>query len=135
MIEPSTKVLVVDDSDKQRREVREALIGFGFKKDRIEEATDGKEAYARAQEKEYVAIIMDIDMPRCDGKKATVAIRKKGRNTKTTIIAYTSDITPSTTERELKEYTDLGFTYAIGKDSWALTETLKQSGIRPKGSK
>jgi len=130
-----TKVLVVEDNETLMMLARAALTGgAGFRDNQIDEAVDGKEAYVKAKNEKYDLIVMDIDMP-CDGKKATVAIRKKGKNTETIIIAHTSHITKYTSEKEIQEYKDIGFTDAIPKEPMVLIETLKKYKITPKGSK
>lgn len=67
------RLLVVDDEANIRRVVREYAEFEGYE---VEEAGDGMEAVAKAREKDYDLIIMDIMMPRLDGFSACKEIRK-----------------------------------------------------------
>ena len=52
----------------------------------VDQAADGAAAFAMCQCCLYDAIIMDLEMPRCDGKTAMVLIRKRGLNMATPIL-------------------------------------------------
>lgn len=65
-------VLVVDDEEANRLFVRRVLEHSGW---RVAEAADGNEAIDSARRTLPSLIVMDIDMPRCDGFAATGAIR------------------------------------------------------------
>ncbi len=66
-------ILVADDEPSVREVTQEALVAFGY---RVETAPDGKEAlasYRRALERgdPPALVIMDLAMPRMDGRSAT----------------------------------------------------------------
>lgn len=78
----------------------------------VDLAYDGEEALAKAQDKKYDLILMDIQMPKMDGMEATSRIRKNSNpNQHTPIIAFTAN-----TERtDVKNYRYQGFTDIILK--------------------
>lgn len=65
-------MLVVDDEEANRLFVRRCLEATGRA---VIEAADGIEAVEAARQALPSLVIMDIDMPRCDGFAATVALR------------------------------------------------------------
>ncbi|WP_186728839.1 response regulator [Sphingomonas panacisoli] len=66
-------MLIVDDEEANRIIVRRVLEQAGWS---AVEAADGIEAVAAARRTLPSLIVMDIDMPRCDGLAATRAIRE-----------------------------------------------------------
>ncbi len=66
-------VLLVEDNEINQQVAREILEGAGLK---ITLANDGQEAVIAVKEKEYDAVLMDIQMPVMDGYTATREIRK-----------------------------------------------------------
>jgi PAS domain S-box-containing protein len=82
-------VLVADDNAVNRELVRTILAPFGCD---VTEAEDGEAAIALAAERPFDLILMDIRMPRCDGRQATRAIRAAGgANAAVPIIAFSAD--------------------------------------------
>jgi PAS domain S-box-containing protein len=82
-------VLVVDDHPANRELGRLFLAGVGAE---IAEAADGEEAVARAAERPFDLILMDVRMPRLDGPGALARIRATaGPNGATPILAFTAD--------------------------------------------
>ena len=69
------KVLVVDDEPAIRQVLQIALKREGYE---VVVAHDGAQALARAREKTYDMILMDMQMPLMDGLQATRAIRESG---------------------------------------------------------
>ena len=67
------KILVVDDKEQNRYVLREMLTSLGFE---VVEATNGKEAYEKAQQVKPDLILMDLVMPIMDGLEATQQIRQ-----------------------------------------------------------
>ncbi len=65
-----TRVLIVDDHKMVRAGLRAIIEGTGYMKV-VAEAADGKEAIRLAEKLNPDVILMDIDMPRLDGKEAT----------------------------------------------------------------
>ena len=60
----------------------------------VDEASNGREAVAKALEKQYDLILMDLKMPLLGGLEATEAIRKAETSRHTPIIALTSYSNP-----------------------------------------
>jgi CheY-like chemotaxis protein len=69
---PQNPVLIVDDEEANRLLVRRLLEQAGWS---AIEAADGIEAVDAARRAPPALVIMDIDMPRCDGFAATQALR------------------------------------------------------------
>ncbi len=70
------KILIVDDHALFRRGIASVVQGQpGF--DLIGEATDGLEAVKKAQKQIPDVILMDLNMPRCNGLEATEIIHTK----------------------------------------------------------
>ena len=65
-------ILIVDDEEANRLVIRRFLEHAGLD---VVEAADGDKAIARARASLPALIIMDIDMPRCDGFEAARIIR------------------------------------------------------------
>lgn len=85
------RVLVVDDNEVNRRVAILFLRSFGAQ---VHEAKDGQVALGKAQEMRYDLILMDLQMPVMDGIEATRAIRAKGLNLETPIVALTANAFP-----------------------------------------
>jgi len=80
-----TRVLVVDDNMVagaiiQKRLQKMLVLAV------VDRALDGAAAFAMCQCSRYDAIIMDLDMPHCDGETAMLLIRKRGLNMETPIL-------------------------------------------------
>jgi PAS domain S-box-containing protein len=80
-------ILLVDDSDINRKLVKENLENAGIK---IIEAHDGQVAITMAEKHKPELILMDILMPRMDGFEATRLIRNKNELKGIPIIALTA---------------------------------------------
>ena len=79
-------VLVVDDYEDTRRIYAEYLKFAGF---RVEDATDGAEAIAKARELSPDVVIMDLAMPNVDGWEATQHLKSDPRTKGIYIVAVT----------------------------------------------
>ena len=67
------KILVIDDEPEIRAELTEYLVDKGYK---VTEAADGLEAIEKFQADDFVAVITDMDMPRCPGNKLIGRLRQ-----------------------------------------------------------
>lgn len=84
------RVLVADDSPLARRAIRTLLErepGFRL----VGEAEDGREAISLARDLEPDLILMDIDMPRCDGLLATRLIKRDLPKTTVAVLTVSDD--------------------------------------------
>ena len=83
------RVLVVDDNAANRHLVHAILTPFGVD---LTEATDGDEGVARAEAQGFDLVLMDLRMPRLDGRAAAALIRAgQGPNQRTPILAFSAD--------------------------------------------
>jgi CheY-like chemotaxis protein len=88
------RILLVEDNELNMEIAKEILKSYGI---RIEEATDGLEAFSALSTKEenyYDLIFMDCQMPHMDGLEATEAIVKFENNSQrnhTPIVAMTAN--------------------------------------------
>lgn len=86
------EILVVEDNEINRFVVTGLLERLGH---RVTLAGDGEEGVARAQDRRFDTILMDISMPRMDGVTAARTIRTgRGANRDTPIIALTAHALP-----------------------------------------
>ena len=72
------KVLVVDDEEVARENLRELLDSKGFV---ATVAADGQEALERASEQDFAVALMDIKMPRMSGIEALPKLHKQRPDT------------------------------------------------------
>ena len=71
------KILVVDDEPEIRAELTEYLVGKGYE---VTEAGDGLEAIEKFRADNFVAVITDMDMPRCPGNDLIGRLRQMNAN-------------------------------------------------------
>ena len=103
------RILVVDDHPANRELARLFLTGAGAL---IEEAVDGEDAVAVTAERAFDAILMDVRMPKLDGRGALKQIRAAGGpNAAIPIIAYTADAS----QEEAGRLIELGFDAVVSK--------------------
>lgn len=106
---PSRSVLIVEDNEINRRVLREMLEADGHT---VNEAVDGHDGVTKAEERFYDLILMDISMPRLDGRGATMAIRNgDGPCKSTSIIAVTAHALP----QEIEDFRRHGMDDCISK--------------------
>jgi signal transduction histidine kinase/CheY-like chemotaxis protein/HPt (histidine-containing phosphotransfer) domain-containing protein len=83
------KILVVDDNEVNLLVAQRMLEEMGFK---VDLAASGQEAIDAAANNEYVAILIDSQMPGMDGNQATANIRRtEGAQKHTPIVALTAN--------------------------------------------
>ena len=71
------KILVVDDEPEIRAELTEYLVDKGYE---VTEAGDGLEAIEKFRADNFVAVITDMDMPRCPGNDLIGRLRQMDAN-------------------------------------------------------
>ena len=103
------RVLVVDDHPANRELARLFLTGAGAE---ISEAVDGEDAVRVAAEAPFDCVLMDVRMPRLDGRGALKQIREGGGpNAGIPIIAFTADAS----REEAGRLVELGFDSVVPK--------------------
>jgi signal transduction histidine kinase len=86
----SCTILIVDDHPTNLKLLRVMLEGEGFK---ILQAADGLEALAVLERENVNAVISDILMPRMDGYRLCLELRKREKGKTLPVIIYTSTYT------------------------------------------
>jgi signal transduction histidine kinase/DNA-binding response OmpR family regulator len=117
-VEPSTidtlppqelqTILLVEDNKINQIVATKLLQSLGLQ---VDVAEDGEEAIEKIEQGNYSVVLMDIQMPKMDGKEATIALRKKYSQQQLKIIALTANIT----EEEVSYYKDIGMDGHLGK--------------------
>jgi CheY-like chemotaxis protein len=74
-LEPRRPVLVVDDSRDARRAIADVIRALGLE---VYEAAGGNAGLAEAAEREYLAIILDMQMPDLNGYEVAARLRRPG---------------------------------------------------------
>jgi two-component system, chemotaxis family, chemotaxis protein CheY len=89
------RILVVDDSQTLRHQVRQALSPRGYE---LIEAVDGVEGLTKIRENPDLSVVLcDINMPNMTGLELLAAVRAEGLSTP--IIMLTSEGQPSVIRR------------------------------------
>jgi signal transduction histidine kinase/CheY-like chemotaxis protein len=94
-----THLLIAEDVEINQIIVEELLTGMGYK---LDIANNGKEAIDMLAQREYKAILMDIQMPIMDGLTAAKEIRKMEKFADLPIIAVSAHSKPSDIEKSLE---------------------------------
>ena len=81
-------VLLAEDDAVNQMVMRELLLDVGL---RVDVADDGQEAVARASERGYALVVLDLRMPRLDGLSAARALRALPAHRDTPLIAITAN--------------------------------------------
>ena len=81
------RILVIEDTDDNRRILRDLLTASGFE---VIEATDGATGVAMAADRVPDLILMDIQLPVIDGYEATRRIKADPATRHIPIVAVTS---------------------------------------------
>jgi len=94
------KILVVDDSEAIRAQVRIALASSGFE---IVEASDGAEGISKiAADPEIALVILDVNMPRMNGLEMLEKVKGDGQNAALQVVMLTSEGQKAFIERAKK---------------------------------
>jgi signal transduction histidine kinase/CheY-like chemotaxis protein len=127
-------VLLVEDQLVTLKVCLDILESMGCT---VETATDGVGALERHASGEFGLIFMDCMMPKMDGYKATVEIRRReaSLNRRTPIIALTADVTEGARERCLAAGMDdyLAKPFTLSQMKTMLTTWLSSSAPTAKG--
>ena len=87
----------MEDNEVNRRVAKVTLEKHGY---RVDIACDGIEAVEATARTAYAAVLMDCQMPRCDGYMATARIRERdAKRRRVPIIAMTANAGPGARER------------------------------------
>ncbi|MFP4499352.1 MAG: response regulator, partial [Vulcanimicrobiota bacterium] len=106
------EILLVEDNPINRKLVETFLKDYNCN---ITIAKDGQEAIDKASENHYNLILMDIQLPKVDGYKATRTIRGNSRNQKTPIVALTAHAMKGDDQKALESGCDGYLTKPIDK--------------------
>ena len=101
-------ILLAEDNKINQIVATKLLQSLGLK---VDIAEDGVEAIEKVEQGQYSVVLMDIQMPKMDGKEATIALRKKYSHHQLKIIALTANIT----EEEVSYYKNIGMDGHLGK--------------------
>ncbi len=112
-------ILAVDDNDANLKLITVFLSEFQVN---VETATNGLQAYQKAENEVFDLIFMDIQMPEMDGVEATRRIRRGKLNQRTPIIALTAHAMMGEREKLLSEGMNDYLTKPIGLEQ--IEETL-----------
>ncbi|HEX7119790.1 MAG TPA: response regulator [Longimicrobiales bacterium] len=98
MMEPTKKILIVEDNEDNLMVYRTILehVGYG-----VLEARDGEEGIARASESHPDLILMDISIPKIDGWEATRRLKEAEGTRDIPIIALTAHALEEDREKAL----------------------------------
>jgi two-component system sensor histidine kinase/response regulator len=92
------QVLLVEDNEINQQVAKEIIEGAGLM---VTIANNGQEAVNAVKEKQYDAVLMDVQMPVMDGYTATREIRKDERFKELPVIAMTAHAMTGDAERSL----------------------------------
>lgn len=92
------KILVADDSEKNRELLRTVLEHLGHT---VMEATDGREAVERVRREVPDLMIFDLQMPMLDGFGAIKEVRAMEMYRETPVLALTAYAMPGDREKAL----------------------------------
>ncbi|HPO50818.1 MAG TPA: response regulator, partial [Spirochaetota bacterium] len=95
--EKKIKILVAEDNETNQRLINILLTKLGYD---VDIAEDGKKAVNMAKNKDYDAILMDVQMPNMNGYEATQILRSEG--IKIPIISVTANAFKEDVEASLE---------------------------------
>jgi two-component system chemotaxis response regulator CheY len=82
------RLLIVDDSEGQRAQLRQLLETAGYE---IAEAVDGIRACAKVHQERFDGVISDVNMPFMDGIKFVALIKLQAQNKSLPVLMLTSE--------------------------------------------
>lgn len=80
------KIIIIDDSEAIRTVLSEKFTLEGYT---VDTASDGEEGLKMLRQGDYSAAILDYDMPKLNGLKVYLELRKEGLPIKDRVIFYT----------------------------------------------
>ena len=114
-------ILIVEDNKINQDVLHAMLKTSGY---RVDIAADGLEALAKLKQNSFDLVLMDLQMPRCDGYEATRRIRHELLMTSLPVIALSADAMKGTREKALDAGMNAYLTKPLDVD--ALYETIQQ---------
>src|SRR5687768_15661900 len=85
----TAKILVVDDDADVRALFKAALVRAGYD---VTECGDGLEALERMQQEPSDLIILDVEMPRLNGRRTLTELRRRGFAQPVLMITHLNDV-------------------------------------------
>ena len=82
------KIIIIDDSESIRKVLSKKFTLDGYM---VDTASDGEEGLKMLRKEDYSAAILDYDMPKLNGLKLYLELRKEGLPIKDRIIFYTGE--------------------------------------------
>lgn len=95
------RVLVIEDDDVQLEAIRE---NFARQNIPCDFAKTGEEAISQLQREHYGAIVLDLDLPDCDGSRLAERIRQQPEAVNAPIIVHTARELSKKEDAELRRY-------------------------------
>jgi two-component system, OmpR family, response regulator len=83
------RILVIEDDDVTASEIVAELAAHGIEADHV---ADGREGLARAMDRMYDAITLDLMLPKLDGLSIVTQLRAQGVDTPVLMISALSDV-------------------------------------------
>jgi CheY-like chemotaxis protein len=122
-------ILVVEDNPDNRKLVVRLLSQEGFHGEAVESA---EEALARLEERSFDLVLMDVRLPRMDGKEATRRLRQDPRFRDLPIVAVSAHVVGKQSEDILASGVSALVTKPIDMDELLRTiRRLVSSGAKP----
>src|SRR5258707_876007 len=105
-----SRILVVDDEDALRSVLSNELTGAGYE---VATAADGDEAMSTVQNKKFDLVLLDMKMPRVDGREVLQFIQTPSPSSQVIILSQFADLKMAVESTKLGAYEVLGKPYDI----------------------